>query len=126
MAAIKSRGNKDTELKLLAILRIEGIKGWRRQQPLYGKPDFIFRKERLAVFVDGCFWHGCPKHGRRPGSNSAYWVPKLARNQKRDAEVNRVLRKQGWKVFRLWEHELSNQSRVASTIVKLLRRRFAP
>ena len=60
MAAIRSRGNKDTELKLASILRASGITGWRRHQPLPGHPDFIFRHARLAVFVDGCFWHGCP------------------------------------------------------------------
>ena len=58
MAAIRSKGNKTTELRLASILRAHGIKGWRRDQPLFGKPDFVFRRERLAVFVDGCFWHG--------------------------------------------------------------------
>jgi DNA mismatch endonuclease, patch repair protein len=62
MAAVRSRGNKDTELKLIAILRGYHIKGWRRHQPLPGKPDFLFRRYRLAVFVDGCFWHGCRFH----------------------------------------------------------------
>ncbi len=64
MAAIRSKGNKDTELRLAFILRAYGIKGWRRHYPLPGKPDFVFPKQRLAVFVDGCFWHSCPKHGR--------------------------------------------------------------
>ena len=61
MAAIRSKGNKTTELRLASILRAHGISGWRRHQPLFGKPDFVFRRERLAVFVDGCFWHGCPQ-----------------------------------------------------------------
>ena len=69
MAAIRSKGNKDTELKLAAILRAHGIKGWRRHRPLPGKPDFIFPKHRLAVFVDGCFWHGCRWHCRMPQDN---------------------------------------------------------
>ena len=71
MAAIRSRGNKDTELKLATILRAAHITGWRRHQPIPGRPDFVFRRARLAIFVDGCFWHGCPKHGRKPGSNRA-------------------------------------------------------
>ena len=65
MAAIRSHGNKDTELKLISIFRGHGIKGWRRHQPLPGKPDFVFRRERLAVFVDGCFWHGHPESAKR-------------------------------------------------------------
>jgi DNA mismatch endonuclease (patch repair protein) len=74
MAAIRSRGNKGTELTLVAILRAAHVTGWRRHQPLPGRPDFVFRRARLAVFVDGCFWHGCPKHGRKPASNRGYWL----------------------------------------------------
>ena len=107
MAAIRARGNKDTELKLAAILRAARITGWRRHQPLPGKPDFVFRSQRLAVFVDGCFWHGCPKHGHNPKSNRAYWLPKLRRNRERDAAISRQLSVAGWTVIRLWEHQLS-------------------
>jgi DNA mismatch endonuclease (patch repair protein) len=81
MATIRSKGNKDTELKFAAILRAHGVTGWRRHYRLRGKPDFVFPRERLAIFVDGCFWHACPKHGRKPGSNRDYWVPKLERNR---------------------------------------------
>jgi DNA mismatch endonuclease, patch repair protein len=108
MAAIRSFGNKDTELRLAAIFRATGITGWRRRQPLLGRPDFVFRRARLAVFVDGCFWHGCPKHGRQPTSNRGYWIPKLRRNQERDLAVKRALSKRGWTVIRLWEHELTS------------------
>jgi DNA mismatch endonuclease, patch repair protein len=108
MAAIRSIGNKDTELRLAAIFRATGITGWRRRQPLLGRPDFVFRRARLAVFVDGCFWHGCPKHGRQPTSNRGYWIPKLRRNQERDLAVKRALSKRGWTVIRLWEHELTS------------------
>lgn len=68
MAAVRSTGNRTTELRLASILRANGITGWRRHQPLPGKPDFVFRRERLAVFADGCFWHGCPRHLRMPFS----------------------------------------------------------
>jgi DNA mismatch endonuclease, patch repair protein len=108
MAAIRSIGNKDTELRLAAIFRATGITGWRRRQPLLGRPDFVFRRARLVVFVDGCFWHGCPKHGRQPTSNRGYWIPKLRRNQERDLAVKRALSKRGWTVIRLWEHELTS------------------
>jgi DNA mismatch endonuclease, patch repair protein len=120
MAAIRSRGNKDTELKLLTILRAAHITGWRRHQPLPGHPDFTFRRHRLAIFVDGCFWHGCPKHGRNPGSNAAYWTPKLTRNKARDRAVTAQLRKAEWKVLRLWEHQLKRPDTTTAKIKKAL------
>jgi DNA mismatch endonuclease (patch repair protein) len=123
MAAIKSKGNKDTEFRLISILRDHQIVGWRRNQKLLGKPDFVFRDERLAVFVDGCFWHGCPKHGRTPGSNLQYWLSKLERNRKRDRDVNKNLRKNGWRVLRLWEHELGKTGNAAEKIKSCLRKR---
>jgi len=116
MSRIRSRGNKDTELKLAAILRAHGISGWRRHQPLPGHPDFVFRSHRLAIFVDGCFWHGCPKHGRTPDTNRAYWLPKLRRNRQRDRQTNRVLRASGWRVLRFWAHDLDHPARVAARI----------
>ena len=69
------------------------------------RPDIVFTKRRVAVFVDGCFWHCCPDHGRLPQVNSGYWTPKLQRNQDRDARNNQALRDAGWKVVRIWEHE---------------------
>jgi DNA mismatch endonuclease (patch repair protein) len=116
MAAIRSKGNKDTEQKLVSILRLHGIKGWRRHPALPGKPDFVFHRERQAVFVDGCFWHGCKKHARLPKSNVAYWRAKLERNAMRDRRNTRLLRKRGWKVLRFWEHALSQEIRVAERI----------
>jgi DNA mismatch endonuclease, patch repair protein len=122
MAAIRSKGNKDTELRLVALFRASRITGWRRAQRLPGKPDFVFRRQRLAVFVDGCFWHGCPKHGRQPGSNAGYWLTKLARNRERDRDVCRALRKLGWTVIRLWEHDLAAPARVTGRIHRALTR----
>jgi DNA mismatch endonuclease (patch repair protein) len=116
MAAIRSRGNKDTELKLALILRGAGITGWRRHQPVPGHPDFIFRRERLAVFVDGCFWHGCRWHCRMPKSRTEFWNPKIARNKKRDRTVNVLLRKCGWRVLRIWEHSLRHPARAAAMV----------
>ena len=113
MAAIRSSGNKGTELKLVSIMRAHSIKGWRRKQRLLGKPDFLFRGQRLAVFVDGCFWHGCPKHGRKPGSNRGFWLAKLRRNKRRDKLVNRTLREMGWRILRFWAHDLKTCARVA-------------
>ena len=120
MAAIKAKGNKDTELKLISIFRAYKISGWRRNQKLIGKPDFVFRRERLVVFVDGCFWHGCPIHCRKPGSNVDYWLSKIARNQRRDLFVGKDLRQKGWRVLRVWEHSLDTPSRVARRIKSVL------
>lgn len=87
---------------------------------LTGKPDFVFRKQRVAVFVDGCFWHGCPKHGTKPASNRAFWRKKFAANKARDQRVSRELRRQGWCILRIWEHSLKNSCRVARQIQTLL------
>lgn len=121
MAAIRAHGNKETELKLISIMRAARITGWRRNQSLPGRPDFVFRRQRLAVFIDGCFWHGCPKHGRNPSSNREYWLPKLRRNKKRDISVKRLLTKQGWIVLRIWQHDLLDAPRLTVRITSALK-----
>src|SRR5258708_7940334 len=109
-SAIRGRGNKDTELRMMALLRAHGITGWRRNARVFGRPDFIFRKVRVAVFVDGCFWHGCPKHTTKPRNNAAFWRRKFASNQTRDRLVTRALQRAGWRVLRIWEHELARKN----------------
>jgi DNA mismatch endonuclease (patch repair protein) len=116
MAAIRSKGNKDTELKLVSILRAAKITGWRRHPPLHGRPDFIFRRERLAIFVDGCFWHACRWHCRMPKSRMAFWNAKITRNKLRDRTVRALLRKKGWRVLRIWEHSLADPVRILRTL----------
>jgi len=120
MSRIRSRGNQATELALAKLFRRHKITGWRRNQKVFGKPDFIFPKHKLAVFVDGCFWHGCPKHGTQPKGNAAFWRKKISRNQTRDKLVNRTLRRARWRVIRIWEHELTrkNQTRLLRRIGK--------
>ena len=120
MSRIRSRGNRATELRLIALMRAHGITGWRRNAPLFGKPDFVFRAARLAVFVDGCFWHACPRHATMPRSNRAFWKAKLTRNAARDREVTRALRKAGWRVLRVWECALSAK-RATATIRRIMR-----
>jgi DNA mismatch endonuclease (patch repair protein) len=110
MSRIRGRGNKDTELALMKLLRRHRVTGWRRNQNVFGKPDFIFRQVRLALFVDGCFWHGCPRHCTTPASNRAFWKKKLAANKARDRHVSHTLRKTGWRVIRIWEHDLTRRS----------------
>ena len=88
------------------------------------KPDFVFRQARLAVFVDGCFWHGCPKHATKPANNKEFWKKKLAGNQTRDRLVTRTLRRAGWHVFRIWECELTrmNETRLLQRLKSFLKR----
>ena len=112
MSTIRSHGNKDTELALIRVMRRHHITGWRRHQQLPGKPDFTFRKLRLAIFVDGCFWHGCSKHSGHVTKSTAYWRNKLVVNQARDRFVTRTLRSEGWRVLRIWEHELARKNEV--------------
>jgi DNA mismatch endonuclease (patch repair protein) len=123
MSRIRGSGNKDTEQALAKLFRRHGIKGWRRNQQVFGKPDFIFRKLKLAIFVDGCFWHGCPKHATNPKSNRAYWRHKLSGNKSRDHLVTRTLRLAGWHVLRIWHHELKrkNESRLLRRLECALR-----
>jgi DNA mismatch endonuclease (patch repair protein) len=112
MSRIRGCGNKSTELAMLRVFRINRITGWRRHQIVYGSPDFVFPQLRIAVFVDGCFWHGCPKHSTSPANNKDFWKAKLNSNKERDKIVTKILCKDGWKVIRIWEHELStNNSR---------------
>ena len=120
MSLIRSRGNRATELRLVALMREYGITGWRRNAPVFGKPDFVFRAAKIAVFVDGCFWHGCPRHGRMPAGNRAFWKAKLERNVARDRKVRRTLRKAGWRVLRVWECALANK-RSARTVTRIAR-----
>lgn len=106
MSRIRGSGNKETELVLASLFRKHRISGWRRKQRMPGNPDFVFYTEGVAVFVDGCFWHFCPKHRTMPKTNRAFWKNKLETNRKRDASITRRLRTHGWKVLRIWEHDL--------------------
>ena len=107
MSKVRSKGNKSTEGKLRAILAGAGIKGWRTNaRNITGTPDVAFEKKRLAIFVDGCFWHGCPKCYRRPKSKRKFWDAKVVENRGRDQRVTRQLKKDGWRVIRLYECEV--------------------
>jgi DNA mismatch endonuclease (patch repair protein) len=107
MAKVRSTGNFSTERAMLAALRARHIRGWKlRPGNLTGSPDLYFRELRLVVFLDGCFWHGCPKCFRAPSSRKEYWRPKISRNKKRDKKVSKLLRREGYHVLRIWEHEI--------------------
>jgi DNA mismatch endonuclease, patch repair protein len=121
MSKIRSRGNRETELLLAGIFRKNKIKGWRRHLPIFGRPDFVFSHYKIAIFVDGCFWHGCPKHGRTPKSNQVYWKAKITKNKLRDKLTNRHLRKSGWCVLRFWQHELHNEKKIIKVVASAFR-----
>ncbi|MCL2773361.1 MAG: very short patch repair endonuclease [Oscillospiraceae bacterium] len=106
MRKVKSNKNKSTELKLLQYFKDNKITGWRRNVKLYGKPDYVFPKKKVAVFVDGCFWHGHDCRNTHPKDNEDYWTKKIARNKNRDIEVTAHLEKLGYTVIRIWECDI--------------------
>lgn len=106
MSRVRSSRNKSTELAFIKILRQNSIKGWRRHYKLMGNPDFVFPSHKIVVFIDGCFWHGCPDHCRMPRTNRYYWKDKICRNEKRDRAISRQLRNADWVVIRFWEHDM--------------------
>jgi DNA mismatch endonuclease (patch repair protein) len=133
MSLIRSRGNKATELEFMKVLRRHHISGWRRHLPLklgetgmathscgkrrtVVKPDFVFRGPRVAVFIDGCFWHGCPLHGTKPAGNAEFWQTKLTDNRARDRLVTKMLRRKKWTVLRIWEHQLRQSDRIVALV----------
>jgi DNA mismatch endonuclease (patch repair protein) len=120
MQAIRAKGNKSTELKMVKLFRENNITGWRRHLPLPGKPDFTFRKEKLTLFVDGCFWHRCPKCYREPKTNAEFWKNKIENNVKRDRKVTKELKLAGWSVIRMWECQLKKPQRFLTRIQKKL------
>lgn len=125
MAAIKRCGNRTTELRFRAALVKAGICGWVVQpKGFIGAPDFYFAAEKLTVFVDGCFWHGCPKCTHQPKVNSEYWNEKVKRNRNRDKRNAQKLRVQGLGVIRFWEHQLTeNLAAVVCAVRARLRER---
>ena len=111
MSHIRSKNNKSTELKLIKIFKEYGITGWRRNYNVKGHPDFVFLKKKIAVFVDGCFWHGhkCQKH--KPEDNSEYWHKKIKYNKTHDKETTKFFQLRGWSVIRIWECELKKKNK---------------
>ncbi len=111
MSKVRSKNNKSTELMLIQIFKENNIKGWRRHYPVKGHPDFVFLDKKIAIFVDGCFWHGHDCRNTRPSDNAEYWNKKRERNMKHDKEVTALFEQRGWTVIRIWECELKNKNR---------------
>ena len=141
MARIRSKGNRSTELAVVQAFRSAHVTGWRRhlaitcsskpsstsastakQKVVRFRPDFTFRAARLAIFVDGCFWHACPLHSRLPENNRAFWESKLHANVARDQKAARLLRSAGWSVLRVWEHELKDPESFVTRVQRRLKR----
>ena len=121
MARVRQKGT-DVELSLRKELHARGLR-YRLQRPLLTKPrrvaDIVFPRSRIAVFVDGCFWHGCPEHGSWPKSNAQFWRDKIEANRARDADTDRRLSASGWRVIRIWSHERASEA--AERIEKIVR-----
>ena len=130
MSRIRGRGNKRTEIDVIGLFRKSAIKGWRRHQTIrfseskssraqssdgikfkaQVRPDFSFPKLKIALFIDGCFWHGCPKCYRKPKSHGRFWTIKVHRNKERDRFQTLALKRKGWRVVRIWECALELKS----------------
>jgi len=110
MSANRGSKNKSTERRLRARLASVGLSGWRiNAHDIYGNPDFVFDGQRVAIFVDGCFWHGCKNCRNIPATNRKFWTKKIEGNKRRDKAVTRSLRREGWSVIRFWEHQVRRQ-----------------
>lgn len=119
MSQIKSK-NTQPEIAIRKLIWKKGYK-YRIGHGLIGKPDMVFPSYGVTVFIDGCFWHGCPKHCRIPSSNVKYWKQKISGNKQRDNRINRQLKKDGWKVIRVWEHEIKkNLEKAVQRVIKYI------
>jgi len=123
MSRIKGKNTKP-ELLLRKLLFRKGVRGYRIHYRLVGKPDLVFPSKKVVVFIDGCFWHKCPKCFIEPETRKEFWINKIEGNVKRDKEVNKILKKEGWKVLRFWEHEIKTKpDKIVSRIIKELEQR---
>ena len=121
MGKIRARNNRSTELRLRMALIRQGRRGWVLHPDLPGKPDFFFEREKLAIFVDGCFWHGCRKCGHIPKTRSVFWSAKIERNRLRDRNTARTLKASGITVLRIWEHSLVSRHSLELALTQILR-----
>jgi DNA mismatch endonuclease (patch repair protein) len=124
MQSVKGKGTR-LEKRLFAMLAGMGLKGWKKNVGnLAGKPDVAFVSRRVAVFIDGCFWHGCPYCRRKlPQTNREYWKSKIKRNVALAKLHNQRLRRDGWTVIRVWEHEIANTARIKVRILRAVGRK---
>lgn len=119
MRSVKSRNTRSTELAMIKLFKDNHITGWRHSYNVIGHPDFVFLDKRVAIFVDGCFWHGHDCRNTRPADHAEYWAKKRDRNMKHDKEVTERFESRGWTVLRIWECELKKKN-LPTTTEKLL------
>ncbi len=117
MRAVKSKDSK-MEVSFRKMLWNKGLRYSKNSTKYFGKPDLILKKYQTVIFLDSCFWHGCKKHCRMPSSNKKYWISKIKRNEERDKEVNKHYKKSGWKIIRIWEHNIKNNPKKIKLILK--------
>lgn len=118
MSAVKGKGNRSTELKFCLALTDAGLLGWKLHEKLIGNPDIVFPAYKVAVFLDGCFWHGCLMCGHIPKTNHSYWKAKIERNIERDQNITAALKDLGYLVIRFWEHELNQDLAACIAAIK--------
>lgn len=120
MQRVKPKGNKSTEIKLMDYFKAHHITGWRRNYNVKGHPDFVFLNRRIAIFVDGCFWHGHDCRNTKPKDNAEYWNAKRQRNIEHDKAITSYFQQRGWTVIRIWECELKKKN------LSILEERLSP
>jgi len=111
MSKVRSSGNRSTELQLIAFFKENHITGWQRHYNVIGHPDFVFKERRIALFVDGCFWHGHDCRNTRPIENAEYWQKKREHNIQHDIKIMQHFEERGWRVIRVWECELKKKNK---------------
>jgi DNA mismatch endonuclease (patch repair protein) len=120
MSKVRSKDSK-IEVDFRKAIWKAGFRYRKNPTRYFGKPDLVLNKYKTVIFVDSCFWHGCKKHCRLPSTRKNYWLPKIERNKQRDKEVNRNYKKEGWKVIRVWEHQLKSSDKIIKKISEELK-----
>jgi DNA mismatch endonuclease (patch repair protein) len=125
MSRIRAK-NTGPEVKLRKLLFADGIRGYRIHYNLPGKPDIVFIKKKIAIFIDGCFWHKCPDCFQEPETRKEFWMNKIQSNIERDKKVNEQLSDEGWTVIRIWEHEIRKEpEKSVKNIIRILEKTSA-
>ncbi|MFA6550954.1 MAG: very short patch repair endonuclease [Patescibacteria group bacterium] len=120
MSRVRSKDSK-IEIEFRKKLWKSGFRYGKNSTKYFGKPDLMLLKYKTVIFIDSCFWHGCKKHCRLPATNKKYWFAKINSNKKRDKGVNKYYKKYGWKIFRVWEHDIrKNSDKAITKITKFL------
>ena len=120
MGSVKGKNNL-LELKFCKILKYAGFNFSRNVEKLPGKPDIVFRKKKIVIFIDGCFWHGCKVHFKLPQSNQWFWEEKIGKNIKRDKQINKFYKEMGWLTARIWQHDIEKHlEKTMKSLLKIL------